>query len=160
MEKSLSHLKVYLMKSIFIKIHGLNPRSRSVYAEVKSTKEQILKRFAPDLIKSDHWFHILKFVSQRNLPHQIILVKVYVVLRDNYGKKPFLFNMTRTKMLAFFQLPCQSNPSLKGKKSSIHSLILVLRKVTVLMHVIFLHATVQMRFFRLKVLVLINHTFH
>ena len=32
MEKSLSHLKVYLMNSIAIKLRGLNKRSRSAYA--------------------------------------------------------------------------------------------------------------------------------
>ena len=40
-------------------------------------------------------------------------------------------------MSSFFQLPPQSNPSLKEQKSSIHSLVLVLRKVTVIMHGIF-----------------------
>ena len=30
-----------------------NPRSRSVYAEVRATKEQILNRFTLGLIKSD-----------------------------------------------------------------------------------------------------------
>ena len=74
-EKIPSKLKVYLMKSIIIKLRVENPRSRSVYAEVRDTKEQILKIFAPYLIKSDLWFHISKFIYQRNLPHQIILVK-------------------------------------------------------------------------------------
>ena len=53
-------------------------------------------------------------------------------------------------------IPIKSFP--EGKKSSIHSLLLVLRKVTALMHGNFLHDTVQMGFLRLKVLVLINHT--
>ena len=74
MKKSLSQLKVYLMNSIAIKLHGLNQRSRSVYAEGRSTKGQILKKFALDLIKSDLWSHIFNFFSQRNLPHQIIMV--------------------------------------------------------------------------------------
>ena len=56
------------------------PRGKSkikiIYAEGRDTKEQILKIFAPDFIKSGLWFHILNFVYQRNLPHQIILVKV------------------------------------------------------------------------------------
>ena len=76
MGKSLSHLKVYLMNSIFIKIHGGNTLSRSVYAEGRATKERILKIFAPDLIKSDLWFHILKLITKRNLPQQVILMKV------------------------------------------------------------------------------------
>ena len=41
----------------------------------RATKEQILNKFALDLIKSDLWFHILKLVSQRNLPYQRILVE-------------------------------------------------------------------------------------
>ena len=56
MEKSLSQLKVYFMNSIFVKLHGVNPISRSVYAEGRTTKKQILKSFAPDLIKSDLGF--------------------------------------------------------------------------------------------------------
>ena len=64
------------MISTAIKIYVENPRSRSVYVEEIDTREEILKIFAPDLIKSDLWFHILKFVSQINLPHQITLVKV------------------------------------------------------------------------------------
>ena len=52
-EKSLSHLKVCLMNSIAIKLHVENTRSISVYAEGRATKQHILKRFAPDLIKSD-----------------------------------------------------------------------------------------------------------
>ena len=66
--------------------------------------------------------------------------------------------MTITEILAFFQIPSQPNTSLKEQKSSDHSLILLLRKVIVLMHVNFLHTTVQMGFLGLKVLVLINHT--
>ena len=101
MDKRLAQLKVYLMKSIVIKLHGVNQRSRSFYAEGRAIKGQILKNFALDLIKSDLWFHILKFVSQRNLPHLRILVMLQAVLRDNSGKKLFLFNMTRIKMVAF-----------------------------------------------------------
>ena len=158
MEKSLSQLKVYLMKSTVIKLHGVNQRSRSVYAEGRATKGQILNKFALDLIKSDLWFNILKFVSQRNLPHQRILVMLQAVLRDNSGKKTFFFNMTRIKMLAFSQLQTQKNPSLKEQKSSVHSLLLVLRKVIVLMHGNLLHTTVQMGVLILKVFILINHT--
>ena len=73
MEKILSQIKVYLMNSIVIKLRGENRRSRLAYAEGRATKEQILRKFALYLIKSDLWSHILNFVSQRNLPHQIIL---------------------------------------------------------------------------------------
>ena len=51
--KSLSQLKVLLMNSIAIKLNVENPRSGLVYEEVRATREQILKRFSPDLIKSD-----------------------------------------------------------------------------------------------------------
>ena len=55
-----------------------NPFGKSkvkiIFAEVRATREEILKRFSLDLIKSDLWFHILKFVSQRNLQHQRTLV--------------------------------------------------------------------------------------
>ena len=44
-----------------------NPRSIPVYEEGRATRENILKIFVPDSIKSDLWFHILKFVSHRNL---------------------------------------------------------------------------------------------
>ena len=64
--------------------------------------------------------HILKFVSQRNLPHQRKLMKVLAVLRDNSGKKSYIFNMTRTKMPAFFQIQSQSNTPLKEKNYSVH----------------------------------------
>ena len=40
----------------------------------KSYQRTDLEKFALDLINSDLWFHILKFVSQRNLPQQKILV--------------------------------------------------------------------------------------
>ena len=62
------------------------------------------------------------------------------------------------KMSAFFQLPSQSNPSLKEKNYSVNSLLLVLRNVNVMMHGNLLHATVQMGVLILKVLILIKHT--
>ena len=61
-------------------------------------------------------------------------------------------------MLALYRLPSQSNPSLKEQKSSVHLLLLVLRKVNVLIHGIVLHTTVQMGVIVLKVFILINHT--
>ena len=68
MEKILSQIKVSLINSIAIKPHVENPRLISVYAEGRTIRGQILKISVPYLIKSDLWFHILKFVSQRNLP--------------------------------------------------------------------------------------------
>ena len=61
-------------------------------------------------------------------------------------------------MLALFLLQSQPNPSMKEQKSSIHSLFLLLRKVTVLMEIKFLHAIVQMGVLRFKVFILINRT--
>ena len=66
-EKILTHLKACLINSTTIKIHVENPSSRSVYTEGRSTRGQILNRFSPYFIKSDLWFHILKFISQINL---------------------------------------------------------------------------------------------
>ena len=99
-----------------------------VYAEGRATREHILKIFAPYVINSDLWCHILKFASQRNLLYQITLVGFFNFLRDNYGKKLYLWNIIRTKMSALFRIPSQSNPSLKEQKSSIFSLVLSLRK--------------------------------
>ena len=75
MGKILSHLKVSLMNLITIKLPVENTRPRLVYAERRATRKQILKRFNPDLIKADLWFHILKFFSQRNLQNQVTFVK-------------------------------------------------------------------------------------
>ena len=61
-------------------------------------------------------------------------------------------------MPPFFRIPSQSNTSLKEQKFYVHSLLLVLRKVTVLVHGIVFHAAVQMVVLRLKVLVSINNT--
>ena len=58
----------------------------------------------------------------------------------------------------FVQYDKNKNPSLKENKSSVLSLLLVLRKVDVMMHENLLHATVQIGVPRLKVLILINHT--
>ena len=60
--------------------------------------------------------------------------------------------------ILFFHIPPQSNPSLKEQKSYINSLLLVIRKVTILMHGNFLHVTLKMGVLRLNVLNLINHT--
>ena len=53
-----------------------SPKSISVYAEGRATRGQILKIFGPYFIKSDLWFHILKFVSQINLSPQGKLVNI------------------------------------------------------------------------------------
>ena len=54
-------------------------------------------------------------------------------------------------------IPIKSLP--KGKKSSVHSFLKVLRNVTVLMHINLLHATVQRGVIVFKILVLISPTF-
>ena len=64
------------MNLIAIKLHMENARSVSVYAEGRATRGKILKTFVPDLIKSDLWFHILMFISQKNLSPQRTLVKL------------------------------------------------------------------------------------
>ena len=61
-EKILSHLNVFYMNSIHIKLHVENPRSISVYEEKRSIREQILNIYIPYLIKLNLWFHILKLV--------------------------------------------------------------------------------------------------
>ena len=68
MGKVISHLKVHLMNSIAIKLHVENPKSILVYAEGRFIREQILKVFSPDLINSELWFHILKFISPKLPP--------------------------------------------------------------------------------------------
>ena len=62
-------------------------------------------------------------------------------------------------MSALFWLPPQSNPFLKGKKSSVYSFLLALRKVTVIMHGFDLRATAQMGAVILNLLVFINPKF-
>ena len=64
--------------------------------------------------------------------------------------------MTRG-FFSFFCIPYQSNTSLKKQKSSVQSLLLVWRKMTVLMHGNLFHITVYMGALRLKVFILINH---
>ena len=66
------------------------------------------------------------------------------------------YNKNKNVILLSDPITIKSLP--EGKNSSIHSLLLVLRKVTVLMHGKKLHTTVQMVVLRLKVLVFINHT--
>ena len=53
MENSLSQIKWLLMNSIPIKLRVKNPRSISVFVEVRDDIEQILKIFVPNMIKSD-----------------------------------------------------------------------------------------------------------
>ena len=76
MEKSISYFEESLMKSISIKPPVENTMSRSVYAEKRYTRGHKLKIFVPYLFKSYLWFHIMESISQRNLSHQITLVKL------------------------------------------------------------------------------------
>ena len=56
------------------------------------------------------------------------------VPQRNSGKKFYLCNMTRLKISAFFWLTSQSNTSIKEQNYFIHSLLLVVKKVTIIMH--------------------------
>ena len=67
MYKIPSHPALHLMKYSAIRINMGNTMSILVHEEGIATRGKILKRFGLDLIKSDLWFHILNFVSQRNL---------------------------------------------------------------------------------------------
>ena len=72
------------------------------------------------------------------------------MLRENSGKKPYLCNIVRINMSDLFWLPPQSNNSPKEEKSSINSLLLVLRNMTVLINGNLLHTTVKMGTLRLR----------
>ena len=76
MDNTPSQLKARSMNSSAIILNVENTRPTSVYQEGISNRGQILKRFVPYLIKSDLWFHILRFVSHRNLSPQITWVKI------------------------------------------------------------------------------------
>ena len=76
------------MNSITIKINMENPKTISVFAEERTTKGNILKKFVPNLIKSDLLFNILTLVSQINQPQQRTLMKSF--LKENYVKKLYL----------------------------------------------------------------------
>ena len=67
MENKPSHNKAQMMKSRAIRLNVVNPKSISVYSEVRATRGNILNKFSPYLIKSDLWFHILKILYQVNL---------------------------------------------------------------------------------------------
>ena len=78
--------------------------------------------------------------------------------QKQFRKEAIFVKYEKNISVSLILLPSQSNPPLKEKYSSIHSLLLVLRKVTVLMHGNVLHTTVQIEFLILNVLILINHT--
>ena len=80
------------------------------------------------------------------------------MIRNNSGKKIYLWNITRTNMSAFFWLPYWSNTSLVEQRSYIHMLLQLLSKATVIMYVNFLHTTVKMGVLVFKVLSLISTT--
>ena len=103
-------------------------------------------------------FTYLRFIFQINLLHQRRLSKILKVLRDNCGKKLYLWNMIRTNISTFFCIPYQSNTSPMKQGYSIHSLIQVFRKVNVLMHGNVFLATVQMEVIIFKVFILISPT--
>ena len=61
-------------------------------------------------------------------------------------------------MTEFFWIPTQSNNSPKKQNYFVNSFLLVLRKVTVLMHEYLLHATVQMGVLRFRISIFISTT--
>ena len=73
-------------------------------------------------------------------------------------KKIYQCNTTRIKISALFRIPYWSNVSLIEKRSSVNSLLQLLRKETVMMNGILLHSTVKMRSLISKVLILIITT--
>ena len=104
------------MNSIVIKLHGVNPRSISVYAEGRATKEEILKRFAPDLIKSYLWFHTLKFVTQRNLPQQRILEKALSGPQIKFCKEALFVKYDKKKNVSLLSAPTPIKSLPEGTK--------------------------------------------
>ena len=73
-------------------------------------------------------------------------------------KEALFVQYEKEKMSAFFRLTYQVYTSLKENNSFVHSFLQVSSKATFLMHGNFLHATVQMRVLRFKILVLISPT--
>ena len=65
-------------------------------------------------------------------------------------KEALFVQYDKNKIPAFFQIPSQSNPSLKKKNSSVHSLLLVLRMVNFLINGSLLQATLKMGVLMLK----------
>ena len=88
----------------------------------------------------EHWWRF-KRSSETTMGRSLICE----IWQEQKNQPPFGYNPNR--------IPTWSN-----KNSSIHSLLIVLGKVTVLIHGIFLHAIVQMGVLRWKLLVFINHT--
>ena len=75
-----------------------------------------------------------------------------------FWKEALFFQYDKNKNVSLLSAPIPIKFLPEETKSSVHSFLLVLRKVTVLMHGNLLHATVQMGVLILKVLVLINHS--
>ena len=75
-----------------------------------------------------------------------------------FWKETLFVQYEKNKNVSLLSDPISIKSLPEGKKSSVHSLLLVLRKVTVLMHGNLLRATVQMGVLILKVLIPINHT--
>ena len=85
------------MNSIPIKLHGVNPISIPVYAGGRATKEQTVKIFATYFIKSDLWFHILKFVYQRNIPHPKNIGEVLSIHHRQFCTEALFFQYEKKK---------------------------------------------------------------
>ena len=72
----------------------------------KDTRRHVLKRSAIDLIKSYLYFHILKFVSQRTPPHQIVLVN-FKRSSETIMEIGFICAIRQEKISAFFWIQSQ-----------------------------------------------------
>ena len=96
-----------------------NPRSRSVYVKGKATSRQISKNFGPDFIKSDMWFHILKFVSQKfPLSPKSIVEALKVLQSQLYIEALFLQYNNKIIKIISDQIPINNLPM--DKMFSIH----------------------------------------
>ena len=73
-------------------------------------------------------------------------------------KEPLFVKYDKNKKSSLISALIQIKSFPEGKNSSVHSFLLVLSKVTFMMHVNLLHITVKMGFIKLKVFILINHT--
>ena len=73
-------------------------------------------------------------------------------------KESLLVQYDKNKNVSLISAPVPIKSLPEDKNPSVHSLLLVLRKATALMHGNLLHATVQMGVLRLKIFILINHT--
>ena len=101
--------------------------------------------------------HIEVHLQDKFLTPKNIIEDIEVTYRQFWKEDLFLqYEKNKNFSLLSSPIPTKSLPD--EKCSFIHSLIQVLKKTTVLMHVNLLHATVQMGVLRFKVFILISTT--